>query len=276
MRNNIHSPDNRSFIAAANPTAIIELLEKFEHLTSELELTRSECNSMLADAQERESVPTKLSGKIERFSIYEDHGRANMMGDDDGEWVMYSHHVEAMGVRLAAAELAATHGATTEQSSAVAAQPVELSNAQIRAIMHNSSRMHQPGYYSDTEFDCLQDVITFARAIIAAARPAAALVQPGQRQAPEASIMPVELQGVCGQKDAGFWHSCSGCYDTEDGHPTGNYAHSAVFGCALGSGCHECGGLGVIWDNYDNSDADAAPAPAIQHAPSDDTEGGAV
>lgn len=42
----------------------------------------------------------------------------------------------------------------------------ELTNAQIRTIMHNYSRMHQPGHYSDTEFDCLQDVIGFARAVI--------------------------------------------------------------------------------------------------------------
>lgn len=36
--------------------------------------------------------------------------------------------------------------------------------------MHKSSRyMGQPGYYSDTEFDCLQDVISFARAIEAEA-----------------------------------------------------------------------------------------------------------
>lgn len=100
--------------------------------------------------------------------------------------------------------------------------------------------------------------------------------QPDRKQAREAASLPVELQGVHKQKDEGFWHSCSGCYDTEDGHPTGSYAHSAVFGCALGSGCHECGGLGVIWDNSDYSDGGAAPAPTYQHAPADDTEGGAA
>jgi hypothetical protein len=90
--------------------------------------------------------------------------------------------------------------------------------------------------------------------------------------------LPVELVGVRQQLDdnAGFWHSCSGCHDTEDGYPTGNYSHSAVFGCALGSGCHECGGLGATWDNNDYSEEpdDAAaplavPVPAEQSAPTD-------
>ena len=63
----------------------------------------------------------------------------------------------------------------------------------------------------------------------------------------------IELQGVREEMAAGsgFWSSCSGCYDTEDGHPTGNYSYSAVFGCALGSGCSECGGIGAVWDNTD-------------------------
>lgn len=50
----------------------------------------------------------------------------------------------------------------------------ELSNGAIREILHKHSRyMGQPDYYSDTEFACLQDVIGFARAIIAAAAGAA-------------------------------------------------------------------------------------------------------
>lgn len=89
--------------------------------------------------------------KIERFSIYEDHGRANMMGDDDGDYVLYSHHVEALADRAA---------------RQVPAAPATLTNEQIREILHKHSRyMGQPDYYSDTEFACLQDVIGFARAI---------------------------------------------------------------------------------------------------------------
>lgn len=53
---------------------------------------------------------------------------------------------------------------------------------------------------------------------------------------------------------SGSWRSCSGCYDTEDGHPTQRYPHSKIFGCDLGNGCSECGGLGVVWDDTDYED----------------------
>ena len=64
---------------------------------------------------------------------------------------------------------------------------------------------------------------------------------------------PVELVGVQEQmkEGAGFWHSCSGCHETEDGHPVGSYPYSDVFKCALGNGCSECGGIGAVWDNTD-------------------------
>jgi hypothetical protein len=49
----------------------------------------------------------------------------------------------------------------------------------------------------------------------------------------------------------GFWQSCSGCYETEDGQNVHGYPHSKVFGCVLGSGCSECGGIGAVWDTTD-------------------------
>jgi hypothetical protein len=52
----------------------------------------------------------------------------------------------------------------------------------------------------------------------------------------------------------GNWVSCTGCYETEDGHPVGDYPHSPVFNCAVGGGCGECGGLGVVWDTTDWDD----------------------
>jgi hypothetical protein len=70
----------------------------------------------------------------------------------------------------------------------------------------------------------------------------------------------------------GFWRSCSGCHELNEGHDTGPY--SEVFKCALGNGCSECGGLGAVWDSTDyDAMADAmaqdtsvhpiaAPAPA--------------
>jgi len=68
-----------------------------------------------------------------------------------------------------------------------------------------------------------------------------------------AQAVPVELAGVAEEiaEGSGFWRECSGCYDTEDGHPTQQYDYSKIFGCALGNGCSECGGIGAVWDNTD-------------------------
>lgn len=64
----------------------------------------------------------------------------------------------------------------------------------------------------------------------------------------------IELAGVHDaiKEKRGFWRSCSGCHELNEGHDTGPY--SKVFGCALGNGCSECGGLGAIWDNTDYED----------------------
>lgn len=56
----------------------------------------------------------------------------------------------------------------------------------------------------------------------------------------------------------GHWHSCSGCHETVDGQETGHYTYSDVYKCYEGSGCHECGGIGVIWDDTDYSNYPAA------------------
>ncbi|QCP84366.1 hypothetical protein EYE35_01345 [Cereibacter sphaeroides] len=60
----------------------------------------------------------------------------------------------------------------------------------------------------------------------------------------------------------GAWVSCSGCYATDEGYPTA--ATDPVFGCALGGGCMECGGLGAVWDAPDYRDvvAEAAAEPS--------------
>jgi hypothetical protein len=38
--------------------------------------------------------------------------------------------------------------------------------------------------------------------------------------------------------------SCSGCLETEDGHPVGRYEWDAKHSCYIGGGCHECGYTG--------------------------------
>lgn len=49
----------------------------------------------------------------------------------------------------------------------------------------------------------------------------------------------------------GIWRTCSGCYETFEGHDCGHYPHSLIFNCKLGGGCAECGGIGAIWDTTD-------------------------
>lgn len=48
---------------------------------------------------------------------------------------------------------------------------------------------------------------------------------------------------------AGFWRSCSGCHETNEGYTTGPY--SQALKCHLGVGCRECGGTGSVWDDTD-------------------------
>lgn len=59
------------------------------------------------------------------------------------------------------------------------------------------------------------------------------------------------IRELVDEEQSGFWHTCSGCHNTEDGHSIGEYPHHPIFNCTQGSGCGECGGIGVIWDNAD-------------------------
>lgn len=52
----------------------------------------------------------------------------------------------------------------------------------------------------------------------------------------------------------GFWRTCTGCYESEDGYPNGHYPTSKVLGCTLGAGCSECGGIGATFDSIDYED----------------------
>lgn len=67
-------------------------------------------------------------------------------------------------------------------------------------------------------------------------------------EAPEEKPDPA-LIGVAEEmkESGGCWQPCSGCYDTEDGHPTQKYAFSPALQTDIGCGCHECGGLGAVW-----------------------------
>ncbi|WP_059518958.1 hypothetical protein [Burkholderia pseudomultivorans] len=102
--------------------------------------------------------------------------------------------------------------------------------------------------------------------------------------APAAPALPIELSSVAETvaEGAGFWRSCSGCHETNEGHETGHYPYSKILKCHLGGGCSECGGIGAVWDDTDyeamgrdferslvapsHSPAVAAAAPADQRA----------
>lgn len=62
---------------------------------------------------------------------------------------------------------------------------------------------------------------------------------------------PIELSGIADalSEGRGFWRTCSGCHESNEGVPTGPY--SRVMECHLGTGCSECGGVGAIWDDTD-------------------------
>lgn len=50
----------------------------------------------------------------------------------------------------------------------------------------------------------------------------------------------------------GFWRACSGCQESVDGAVSQtDYPYDEMFRCHPGSGCGECGGIGVVWDNTD-------------------------
>jgi hypothetical protein len=58
------------------------------------------------------------------------------------------------------------------------------------------------------------------------------------------------------QDGKGFWRSCSGCHELNEGVPTGRY--SRALKCHVGLGCHECGGVGAVWDITDYADMAAS------------------
>ena len=54
------------------------------------------------------------------------------------------------------------------------------------------------------------------------------------------------------EPEAGFWIACSGCQESDEGYLSEElWPHSKVFKVQPGSGCTECGGLGVLWDDTD-------------------------
>lgn len=139
----------------------------------------------------------------------------------------------------------------------------ELSDVE-RAEINHTGRIflsvlaggNQPPVYVGSESTCREVLIDFG---------------PVWPMSPSAAVpaqpLPIELDGVA---DAiaygkGFWRSCSGCHETNEGVPLGPF--STVMKCHLGMGCFECGGIGAIWDTTDYADMGRALTAA---APSTD------
>lgn len=68
------------------------------------------------------------------------------------------------------------------------------------------------------------------------------------------------------------WRSCTGCHETNEGYETGHFPYSKMFGCYVGSGCSECGGIGVTWEYWSEdvlktmAEDDAPPTPKVTEA----------
>lgn len=63
------------------------------------------------------------------------------------------------------------------------------------------------------------------------------------------------------------WRSCTGCHETNEGAETGFYPYSKMFGCYVGSGCGECGGLGVVWEYWSKNSLGQMQCDSLSPSP---------
>ncbi len=60
--------------------------------------------------------------------------------------------------------------------------------------------------------------------------------------------------------------SCTGCYESCDGYPSGRYPVDPKHGCRVGAGCHECGYTGKrryeTWAPFDFAEYERASIAA--------------
>lgn len=87
---------------------------------------------------------------------------------------------------------------------------------------------------------------------------AALTTEPASPQEPDfASTIAALIKDECESGAAAGWRSCTGCHESNEGYETGRYPYSPMFGCHVGHGCSECGGLGVVWEYWSESDLEA-------------------
>lgn len=61
-------------------------------------------------------------------------------------------------------------------------------------------------------------------------------------------ILNVEAFREITAENGGWWYPCSGCHESHEGVPTGEF--SKAMRCHRGGGCRECGGLGALWHEW--------------------------
>lgn len=152
---------------------------------------------------------------------------------------------------------------------------ITLPRATIEKVYDRALKLHNAHWMQWDDNDIAESNVNLSifRTALTAGREALAHHTPSTTG--EAAI-PIELQGIketVADSD-GFWRSCTGCHETNDGHPSNGAYFSATFNCHLGGGCSECGGIGAIWDNTDYEDmanfmiAQDATPPQVEPAPS--------
>lgn len=140
----------------------------------------------------------------------------------------------------------------------------------VTMIAEVDAPLFSPKCFDDIKVKYLTDALSSSNARAVAAE--------------EALLRHAEVVARVVEESGGYWHPCSGCYDTEDGHPTAPYPWSRVFKCDQGGGCSECGGLGVVWDDlsyvedmaadFDRERLEEEAAKPCQTIGPEDEEGG--
>lgn len=164
-------------------------------------------------------------------------------------------HLQAHGALVTENGVAAVRGALGKWGNAatVAAQ-AQPSDAEIDSVFDQMPNGAW-GFLKDWGYR------QFARSLLAR--------YVSQQPVSGADGLPIELRGVseAATEGDGIWRSCSGCHELNEGHDTG--PRSKVFGCALGNGCSECGGIGAVWDTNDyGAMGDALAVSMAQPQPS--------
>lgn len=128
-----------------------------------------------------------------------------------------------------------------------------LADAELMALLRPAAPVAAQPDVTQQTLDDVMAGIPARDAEIEALRKEIETLRAAQAQQPVsgADRLPIELCGISEAigNGGGFWRSCSGCHESNEGMATGPF--SETFKCHLGVGCSECGGIGAIWDTTD-------------------------